>query len=228
MKRIEKGREPRSFESHRANGGDFKGLPRKVKEDDLREQLLNEQGHICCYCMKRIPQTLTPEQVDKNFPSSKIEHVLSQENHPDQQLNYQNLLIACNGNHGQPNKTQTCDTYKGERDLSFNPADRIRDIELFIKYLPNGEIRSNDQAIDRELKDILNLNTLDLRNIRAEHFKKAQERIQKIGSRYPGKVIPKRIYEDEKQALLAKMNGRFPQYCMVSVYLLNKKLSRIK
>lgn len=227
MKQISKGKHPRYLVQHRLAGGSYAGLPTKVK-DKLRKLLLTEQGNICCYCMKRIPQTLTQEQIDKNYPSSKIEHVLSQENHPDQELNYQNLLVACNGNHGRPEIMQTCDTYKGERDLSFNPADRTRNIEHSIKYLPNGEIHSNDPAIDRELEVVLNLNTKDLRDIRAEYYKNVRDKIEKIGSGYPRKGIPKRIYEDEKQVFLTKMNGRFPEYCMIGVYLINKKLNKIR
>lgn len=223
MKQIIKGREPRSLSEHRARGGDFDGLPK----DELREQLLNEQGRICCYCMRRIPKILKADEIQKNYPSSKIAHVLSQDNHPEHQLNYQNLLIACNGNHGQPKKTQTCDTFQGERDLSFNPADRTRNIENLIKYLPNGEIHSDDPLIDRELEEVLNLNTLDLRKIRAEFYKGVSEKIKEEGKGYAGKEIPKRFFEAEKQKLLIKSDGRFPEYCMIGVYLINKKLKKL-
>jgi uncharacterized protein (TIGR02646 family) len=225
MKQISKGKHPRYLEQHRLSGGNYAGLPTKDKEK-LRKLLLTEQGHICCYCMKRIPQTLPQDQIDKNYPSCKIEHVLSQENHPDQELNYQNLLVACNGNHGQPRIMQTCDTYKGEKDLSFNPSNRARNIELSLKYLPNGEIHSDDPFIDNEFEVTLHLNTKDLRDIRAAYYKNIKVKIERIGSGYPKREIPKRLYEEEKQVLLTKMNGQFHQYCMVGVYLLNKKLAR--
>lgn len=124
MKRIEKGKEPRSLEEHRSRGGDFDGL----HKDELRAQLLEEQGNICCFCMRRIPQKLKDDEIQRHFPSSKIAHILSQDNHPDQQLNYQNLLIACNGNYGQPEMVQTCDTFQKSKDFHYNPAGR-RNIE---------------------------------------------------------------------------------------------------
>lgn len=237
MKQISKVREPRSLAEYHAKGGDYKGLPRDIKEDDLREQLLNEQGCICCYCMKRIPQTLTLEQIDKNYPSSKIEHVLSQENHNDLELNYQNLLVACSGNHGQPKNVQTCDTFKGKEDFHFNPAGR-RNIEELIKYNGLGVIYSDDEQLNTELKDVLNLNTYDLKRIRAERYKFFNDMIAQEGKSRQGKDIQRRFYEAEKQKLITKSipkydgngkiieNGKFPQFCMVGVYLLNKKLAR--
>ncbi len=224
MKRIEKGKEPKSLEEHRAKGGDFQGLAREVK-DEIRSQLLEEQGNICCYCMKRIPQTLTQEQIDKNYPSSKIEHVLSQENRPDLELNYPNLLVACNGNHGQPKSVQTCDTFKGKEDFHFNPAGR-RNIEESIKYNGLGEIFSDDEQLNKELVDVLNLNTFDLKRIRSERYKFYQELYTREGKTRQGKDIQKRFFESEKQRLLTTSEGKFDEYCMVGVYLLNKKLAK--
>lgn len=214
MKQISKGREPKSLTEHRASGGTYKGWD----NGELRQQLLNEQGCICCYCMKRIPES--------DWPHSKIEHVKSQKNHPDLQLNYHNLLIACTGNEGKTKFMQTCDTSKGDKDLSFNPSDKIRNIELLIKYLPNGEIRSIDPLIDRELDDILHLNTKDMMDTRAGYYKLVDNKIKLKGIEYKGKQIPRSFFETEKEQLLTKFGGKFPEYCMVGVYLLNKKLSK--
>jgi len=225
MKRIEKGKEPKSLEEHRAKGGDYEGLPHKDREEDLRKQLLSEQGFICCYCMKRIPQTLTQEQINKNYPSSKIEHVLSQENSPDLALIYSNLLVACNGNHGQPKSVQTCDTFKGKEDFHFNPSS-FRNIEELIKYKADGEILSENERLNKELVDVLNLNTYDLKRIRSERYKFYQDLYTREGKARQGKDIQKRFFETEKQKLLAKQGGKFDEYCMVGVYLLNKKLTK--
>jgi uncharacterized protein (TIGR02646 family) len=214
MKRIEKGKEPNSLTKHRAKGGDFDGLDK----DQLRGQLISDQGFICCYCMKRIPEG--------ERPFCKIEHVKSQKYHPDLQLTYRNFLIACTGNEGSPNIMQTCDTFKGEKDLSFNPSDKTRNIELFIFYLSNGEIRSNNPAIDKDLDEILNLNTNDLKEIRKCYYMNIDDRIKKMGSEYKDKKIPRSILEKERQYLLTKYENKFPEYCMVSVYLLDKKLRK--
>lgn len=214
MKRIEKGKEPKSLEEHRAKGGDFDGL----NKSELREQLLQEQGCICCYCMKRIPES--------DWPHSKIEHVKSQKNHPDLQLNYRNLLIACTGNENGTKIMRSCDTSKGETDLSFNPSDIAFNIEPMIKYLSNGEIRSINPTIDYELEKILRLNTKDLIDTRAGYYKIFDDKIRQKGNEYKGKQIPRSFFETEIEQLLTKFGGKFPEFCMVGVYLLRKKLAK--
>lgn len=226
MKQISKGREPRSFENHRANGGEYQNLPTIVK-DELREQLLYEQGNICCYCMKRIPQTLNPDEIRKNYPSSKIAHIESQDNHPEKQLNYNNLSVACNGNFGQPEKVQTCDTFQKSKDFHFSPAGR-RNIEDIIKYNGLGEIYSDNEQLNKELVDVLNLNTYDLKRIRSERYKFYKRLIEHEGKNRQGKEIQRRFFETEKQRLITKQCGKFDEYCMVGVYLLDKKLNKIK
>jgi hypothetical protein len=69
---------------------------------------------------------------------------------------------------------QTCDSYKGENDLSFNPTDTQRNIEGFIKYSANGEIFSDNETINQELNEVLNLNTKDLKDIRELFYKEIQ------------------------------------------------------
>ena len=54
MIEIKKGREPDSLLQYRQQeGASYEEMDKSVKED-LLDQLLQEQGHICAYCMKRI------------------------------------------------------------------------------------------------------------------------------------------------------------------------------
>ena len=209
---------------HRAQGGFYYNLNR----NELRNSLLEEQGYICCYCMQRIPKILNEEEINKHFPDCKIEHVKCQSENPELELNYQNLLLACNGNHGFPKKMQTCDTFKGERDLSFNPAATTRNIEKWVKFRANGEIFSDDKIIDQELNEILNLNTKDLTDIREVFYKDIQERIIREGKRRQGKDIQKRFYVTERQQLLSLKSGKYMPYCMIGIYLINKNLSKLR
>jgi len=227
MKQITKNEEPRSLLQHRAKGGTYAGLIHETKEE-LRSSLLVEQGYICCYCMNRIPKKLKEEEIEKNFPSSKIEHVKCQSQNSNQELNYQNLLLACNGNHGSPKIMQTCDTHKGESDLSFNPSATERNIESYIKYKSNGEIFSDDAIINTELNEVLNLNTKDLKDIREIFYKNIQNKIILEGKKRKGKDIQKRFYEIEKENLLTLTGGKYTPYCMIGVYMINKRLSKLK
>lgn len=225
MKQITKTQEPHSLIEHRAKGGTYAGLAHDTKEE-LKNSLLAEQGNICCYCLCRIPHTLKQEEIEKHYPDCKIEHFECQSENQDKELKYSNLLLACNGKHGFPKQMQTCDTAKGEKELSFNPSDTTKNIEDFIKYSANGEIRSDNEIIDKELNEILNLNTLDLKGIRKVFYKDIQERIIREGKKKPGLNIQKRFYESEKQQLLTQKKGKFIPYCMIGVYLINKKLRR--
>lgn len=223
MKQIIKNKEPRSLTEHRAKGGDYSNL----HKNELRDSLLEEQGYICCYCMRRIPKKLNEKEIKSHFPDCKIEHVKCQSENPDLELNYNNLVMACNGNHGFPRKIQTCDTFKGERDLSFSPADTNKNVENVIKFKANGEIFSDDETVNRELNEVLNLNTKNLKDIREVFYKDIQGRIILEGKRRKGKDIQKKFYEREKQNLLALKDEKFDPYCMVGVYLINKKLKKI-
>ena len=60
MRQISKRVEPKSLTQHRANKpAYYEGLPFAAK-DELRQTLLSEQGHLCCYCLKRIPEATFP------------------------------------------------------------------------------------------------------------------------------------------------------------------------
>ena len=84
MKHIIKIEEPSSLVQYRKQThASFDNLPTELK-DELRSNLLKEQGYICCYCMKRI-QEPTPKHM-------KIEHFKCQENNKNFQLTYSNIF----------------------------------------------------------------------------------------------------------------------------------------
>lgn len=64
MIEIKKGREPEKLLRYRQRAGaSYEQMDKDVK-DELLEKLLNEQGHICAYCMRRIPETRSlPEEL---------------------------------------------------------------------------------------------------------------------------------------------------------------------
>ncbi len=147
MRNIQKGNEPPSLTEHRKTAhADYRNYTDK---DTLRQYLVEEQRGICCYCMSRIRPT---------DAAMKIEHWQCQKKHPNRQLDYSNLLGACNGGEGRPSKEQHCDTFKGDSALSINPADPVCNIERLVKFPGSGKIQSDDSNIDRELNEVLNLN----------------------------------------------------------------------
>jgi uncharacterized protein (TIGR02646 family) len=213
VKHIVKGNEPRSLVEHRSQHyADYDNYSQK---DDLRQSLLTEQGYICCYCMQRIAHD-----------TMKIEHWQPQSIYPDLQLDYRNLLGACHGYQGQPQRVQHCDTRKGETEITINPADASKNCENFIKYRSNGQIYSDDETINNELNEVLNLNLEALTRNRKAAMDAVLEGLRK---KYPSKSWTVGILSKEitKFAHVNK-KAKYRPYCQFVVFLLNKKLSVAK
>lgn len=112
MKQIVKHQPPKSFVEFCAKPFavyDGSGFPK----EELKQSLLLEQGHICCYCMKRIPE--------HSSPYMKIEHFKCQSKPENFHLilDYKNLFGACTGNENKPKNLRTCDTKKENADLTY-------------------------------------------------------------------------------------------------------------
>jgi uncharacterized protein (TIGR02646 family) len=212
MKQINKGKEPTSLLEHRkkthANYDNYS------EKDDLRESLVKEQGYICCYCMQRI---------SPNAENMKIEHHQPQKKYPHKQLDYQNLLASCKGNDGGPKHLpRHCDTSKGEQEITINPADKSRNCEALIKYKSNGVIYSEDPTINKELNQILNLNTPTLvinRKAIIDQVKKEIIKIKGRKSTWSYSDIKTKIQKYE-----SKMNGKYRPFCQIVIYFLKKRI----
>ncbi|MFK0733270.1 MAG: retron system putative HNH endonuclease [Gloeotrichia echinulata GP01] len=212
MKRIIKGREPQSLLEHRLKS--FADYDNYSEKDELRESLLTEQGHICCYCMQRI-----------SADRMKIEHWQSQDEYEELQLDYNNLLGACEGGQGSPSHLQHCDTKKGNTEITINPLDNHRNCEDLIKYLGNGEISSNDVTINNDLNQVLNLNMQTLVNNRKEVLELV---LKQLKSQYPKGDWTEAILNKKIQQWSDKQNdGKYKPYCQIVIYHLKKKLSSI-
>ncbi len=134
----------------------------------LRLSLLEEQGHICAYCMQRI---------ENNALKTKIEHWKTREDYNTENdfegtLNYDNLLAVCDG------KTFDhlhCDSKRSENNpkLTVNPTNNR--LIAQISYLRNGKIESQNEAILKDFDEHLNLNLRLLQDNR----KKALNDIQR-------------------------------------------------
>lgn len=213
MKQINKAKEPASLLEHRkkthANYDNYS------EKDDLRDSLVKEQGYICCYCMQRI---------SPNADKMKIEHNKPQKKYPHKQLDYQNLLASCKGNDGGPKHLpRHCDTSKGEQEITINPADKSRNCETLIKYKSNGRIYSDDPIINKELNDILNLNTQTLVNYRKAIIDQVKKEITCIKGRksaWSDLDIKTKIKQYE-----TKMNeGKYRPFCQIVIYILKKRI----
>ena len=144
---IKKGTEPRSLTEYRSQpGATYDGYREK---DDVRGALLEEQGYICAYCMRRISK----EQM-------KIEHWKAQNASDgagaEYALSYRNMLGVCLGNQSSPHEMQTCDTHRGNADLFVDPRDAAHISQIL--YRGDGTIYSKNLQINFDLNERLNLN----------------------------------------------------------------------
>ncbi len=122
MRTIRKGREPRELREYRSlPGAHYDGPNFTPVKEKIRKQLLEEQGHLCAYCMQRIYKE-----------TMKVEHWHCQDRYPNEDLQYGNLLGVCQGNEGQRKQHETCNTRKKDEDLRYNPANPSHDVETMV------------------------------------------------------------------------------------------------
>lgn len=213
---IQKKQEPASLTRYRKQKfAYYDGYPDK---DDIRKQLLEEQGHLCAYCMRRI---------DKDH--MKIEHWYPEDRLTDnERLDYRNMLGACEG-HKKDTKgsDDTCDTHKGNALIVVNPLDKLT-IDKIQYRTATGEIYSEDVDIQKDLDITLNLNS------EKHHLKKDRKAFYDAAIREMSKLRQKgtwnrKIVEDMMsfyQGTDAK--GMKKEYAGIVVWYLQKKLNKTR
>lgn len=202
---IQKGKEPESWTQRRLT-------PNAVYEatPDLRSSLLKEQGYICAYCMRRIP--VKDGAINA---TSKIEHVLSRERHPELQMNYNNMVVCCPGkiNDGELH----CDSSKRENDLLCSPLS-VNAMQT-IQYNPSdGRIKSSDPNFDKEINDVLNLNTQILMDNRSETWNAVCDFLTSRGWTLTN------IRKELNRYQNCNAEGKRIPYCGIVIYFLTKKM----
>ena len=158
MIQIKKGREPDKLLWYRKQeGASYKQMDTDVKEQ-LLDKLIQEQGHLCAYCMSKIPET---RKLPNGVAAVSIDHWYPQ-NPSDksdigQGLDYKNMFAVCSGRRGCGNEEgMTCDARKGSSIIKVNPLDERTLCD--ITYTSNGIIKSADPIVDEDLNVRLNLN----------------------------------------------------------------------
>ncbi len=226
MKKIHKGNEPKTLTNYRSKipkkdltgKNIYNDFPNKTKADcnnnrtgNLRKQLLEEQGYLCCYCMSRI-----------NCDTSKIEHFKDQSANRNLQIDYQNLFIACEDSEGCTREQTHCDTFKGGNALNY--INLLSEIENEIKYkLSDGTIFSDNSNINMEINVVLNLNVKSLKDNRKQAI---SQFITKLNKKFKSKNKWKKNALEREAARYKRRDAsqKFKQFSEMFVYLVNKKL----
>lgn len=151
-------------ERHLNSNGAYELLNHGDKMVILRS-LMEEQGHLCAYCMRRIPDerelpdNIAPVTIEHWFPRNPTTH-----EEKGQGLDYKNMLAVCSGNKGRKHTRKprdlTCDAKRKDTyaQLTLNPCNPAT--LASIQYKENGEMFSIDPAVQDDITVKLNLNCI--------------------------------------------------------------------
>lgn len=209
---IRKGQEPESLTKYRKRK--FAYFDGYQEKDDVRIKLLKEQGCLCAYCMRRI-----------DIEHMKIEHWYPEDRLSDAEtLDYSNMLGACLGHiEGTKGSDDTCDTHKGNVEITVNPQD-MTTLEKIEYSSATGKIYSKDGKIQEDLDRTLNLNSkshLLMANRKAvlDSVIQQMRKMQQKGN-WNRKLIESVKAQYEK----TDAEGKKKEYAGIVLWYLNKKL----
>ena len=210
---IKKGNPPKQLLEFKNKGGKWEAITRDEGKDSLRKSLLEEQNHLCAYCMCRIQ--FRGSKIDHWFPRS-----LSFDNLEYKKLDYSNLFLVCGNNH------KSCDTTREDfKELKVNPTS-VRTIENIYYEKASGLIRSRSEIDDQDLNIELNLNGVrDNFDLHIENrkrllyeFKKNLDVMNKNGK----KVDLKKLLA----TYMNPVNGQLIPYCGIVIWYLKSKINK--
>ena len=215
LKHIIKINAPASLEAYKnTEGARFDDMPQNVK-DELRNSLVEEQGGLCCYCGGEI----------KADHTSVIEHLLPKgdERYAHLQLEYTNLLCSCDGGEsdrkGKSKKQKRlypshCDDKKHDDIIGVSPLDK--NCEEQFAYDEEGHIIGKSTTAEETI-ETLGLNCSTLSN-------KRKGAIDAYADLDPYETN----WDEIIQSLGERHDGRFIQYCFVSIYYIkNYKMMQV-
>ena len=218
---LRRGKEPNSLLQFRKQypDADYEDTPSHVLKD-IREQMWEEQKHLCAYCMRKIDN---PSVV-------RIEHCRPRHSQDEQEydkkatLDFKWMLGVCYGNslvRGVKPEDKTCDAHRGNTELTVNPFDELSVRK--IKYKTDGSIYSDDADINKDVTETLNLNceAVSLPETRKRVLMEEKSRIMR---KCKGKSQDAFIRELERtyEGLVQKRN--LTPYCGIIISWIQSKL----
>ena len=220
---VKRGKEPNSLLEFRKKNpdADYEDMPSSVRAD-VREQMWNEQKHLCAYCMRRIdsPSVVRIEHCRPRHPKDEIVH------DKKATLDCKWRRCVCYGNSlvkGVKDEDMTCDAHRKNTELTINPFDEVSVRK--IKYKADGSIYSEDEEINKDVTDTLNLNcpALSLPLTRKKVLSEAQKRIvQKCA----GKSQDAYVHELERTYTSLVQERNLTPYCGIIISWLEGKLKK--
>ena len=216
MRKIDKGDSPAwldawklSFENNNGRKpgyDDFSDAGLKMR---LRNDLVTEQGAICCYCMRRI----SPNK-------SIIEHFKPRALRLDDELDYSNLFASCSGQENELSLSLVhCDKRKENWFDERFPLLTSADVEKVLHYRINGEVEpyhnSNHPMHSVELSIINHL------GLNAPFLVRNRKNAYDVSELMDDDIeYDKEDWEDLIKFYDSKHNNKYEEYCMAFIDLI--------
>lgn len=222
MIKITKTKEPLQWTQYRKTPG-----AHYQAQDYLTEALMRKQGYICGYCMRRIPRKdkLSGAATQEDH---RIEHVKCRTFYPELELDYSNMIACCPGHIGDEDH---CDRSKKDLAISFSPMEEAA-IES-IRYSSSGKIFSANRQWNKEMDEVLNLNTsmlvLNRRSMLDEVIKRINQQCRKKNS-WDKALLNKFL---QKYSQMHKSNDKeenrmeYYPFCGIVIWFLKDKLRKL-
>jgi uncharacterized protein (TIGR02646 family) len=201
-------------------------------KDKIRSELFSQQNGLCAYCMSKLSLASTP-------PMVKIEHYhpLSITKYRGKTFSFDNYLLVCTGGSKcDDDDRKTCDTRKGNIEITIDPTNRIHMSHII--YRKNGIITYSDSSnpqveekIIKDLNDTLNLNGItdeshelclldnatELVAGRRKAYERANEEIEKLRQN-------NKLTEQAIKKLIIKYEKMHVEFEGVFIYVFNLRL----
>lgn len=212
MRKIQKGESPEWFEIWKDQFRCRNGREATYKEDfpdherrKLRRDLLEEQGYICCYCMKRI-----------DIDSSHLEHFWPKSRFQDLDMDYRNMLASCEGQ-------TTGEDHCGHKKKDWYDVDMViptdDEIETMFRYTLNGKIypahRGGKEAVEKKIIHEWGLDSFHLERNRRMALE--QTEIFDMDDYTEDEVWDTIAYYDGRQ------DGKYIEYCNVIIDVMKRQ-----
>jgi uncharacterized protein (TIGR02646 family) len=212
MRHITKGPEPELFSKWKNDNHGLAVVWEDLASDAkraLRDALLAEQGHICCYCGERL--------LGHHWP---IEHLKPRTTFPGLTFDYSNMLASCPGGEKGPlPRLLHCDKKRGnwnDDELMVSPLNP--DCEGYFVFRSNGTIEpTDDPEKKRTARETIKRLGLDIEKLNG-YRNKALEAIQDVldsGTDHELRALIEGVSRPDAE-------GRLAPFCFALVQVLKR------
>jgi uncharacterized protein (TIGR02646 family) len=190
------------------------GEKRLYSKEELKEDLIVEQGFICCYCNREI--AINDVTIEHFKEKGKSEYF-------DLAFDYDNLLLSCDGYEKNPKPRDICCNTKRPQNSNLPLSPLQNDIEEHFDFIIDGQIigktDKGNEMIGKLGLDIFKLEALRESAIRAIVYENPFDTILEYRS--------KEAALEEKQRLQQLENKKFEPFCTAIIKVLENEIINI-